>query len=99
MENSFENFKKNHREDILKDTKLTSFFPLHTVPYHEKQNRCGTSYQPLFELQNIFRKIIFWSDPLNLETVERKGKNWQNIQYTKNKKSFLGVIKIIFRNF
>ena len=47
----------------------------------------------------FLEKFLFWSDPLNLETVERKGKNWQNIQYTKNKKSFLEEIKIIFRNF
>ena len=49
--------------------------------------------------KTFLEKYFFWSDPLNLETVERKGKNWQNIQYAKNKKSFLEVIKIIFRNF
>ena len=49
--------------------------------------------------KTCLEKFLFWSDPLNLETVERKGKNWQNIQYTKNKKSFLEEIKIIFRNF
>ena len=34
-------------------------FTLHPVPIygqdHEKQKGCGTSYQPLFELQNMFR--------------------------------------------
>ena len=34
-------------------------------------------------------KFIFGSDPLNLKTVERKGKTQQNIQYLKNVKSFL----------
>ena len=33
-------------------------------------------------------KFIFWSDSLNLEAVERKGKNRQNIQYLNNEKSF-----------
>ena len=65
MPKTFENFKRNHREDILNETmkELTSFFPLHTVPIygqdHEKQKRLGTSYQPLFDLQKIFRKIPF----------------------------------------
>ena len=65
MQKTSEIFKRGHREDILKETmkKLTSFFPLHTVPIygqdHEKQKSCGTSYQPLFELQNNFRKIFF----------------------------------------
>ena len=49
--------------------------------------------------KTFLEKFLFWSDPLNLETVERKGKNWQNIQYAKNKKSFLEEIKIIFLNF
>ena len=44
-------------------------------------------------------KFLFWSDPLNLETVERKGKNLQNIQYPKSEKSFLEEIKSIFHNF
>ena len=34
-------------------------------------------------------KYIFWSDTLNLKTVERKGKDRQNIQYLKNEKRFL----------
>ena len=51
MQKTFENFKRNCREDILKENmkKLTSFFPLHSVPVygqdHEKK-KCGTSYQP-----------------------------------------------------
>ena len=44
-------------------------------------------------LESIFSKCldkqIFWSDTLNLEIVERKGKNQQNIQYLKNEKRFL----------
>ena len=65
MQKTFENLKRNDREDFLKEAmkKLTSFFPLHTVPIygqdHEKQKSCGTSYQRLFELQNIFRKVSF----------------------------------------
>ena len=50
---------KVHRQDVLKETMKKLRFPLHPVPIHkqdhEKQKRCGTSYQPLFELQNMFR--------------------------------------------
>ena len=44
MQKTFENFKRNCREDILKENmkKLTSFFPLHSVPVygqdHEKRS-------------------------------------------------------------
>ena len=34
-------------------------------------------------------KFIFRSDPLDMKTVERKGKNQQNTQHLKNEKSFL----------
>ena len=41
--------------------KLTWFLHFHPVPIYgqdnEKQKRHGTSYQSLFELQNMFRKI------------------------------------------
>ena len=50
---------KVHRQDVLKEIMKKLPFPLHPVPIHkqdhEKQKRCGTSYQPLFELQNMFR--------------------------------------------
>ena len=49
--------------------------------------------------KTFLEKFLFWSDPLNLEIVERKGKNRQNIQYPQNKKSFLEEIKTIFNNF
>ena len=46
--------------------------------------------------KTCLEKFFVWSDPLNLKTVERKEKNRQNIQYLKNKKSFLEEIKTIF---
>ena len=52
---------KVHIQDVLKETmnKSPLTFPLHPVPIygkdHENQKRCGTSYQALFELQNMFR--------------------------------------------
>ena len=49
--------------------------------------------------KTCLEKFLFWSDPLNLETVERKVKNRQNIQYLKNEKSFLEEAKTIFHNF
>ena len=36
-------------------------------------------------------------DPLNIETVERKGKNLQKNEYLKNKKSFSGEINKILK--
>ena len=67
--------------------KLTWVFTLYPVSIygqdHEKQNWTGTNYQSLFELQKMLRKIPFWFDPLNLETVEKKGKKRQNISRTK----------------
>ena len=43
--------------------KLSWFFPLHPVPfcrqYHEKRKGPGTSYQSLFVLENMSRKIPF----------------------------------------
>ena len=44
-------------------------------------------------------KLIFWSDSLNLETVEKKGKKIQNIEYPKSEKSLLEESKTIFHNF
>ena len=79
--------------------KLPCFFPLQPLSFFEqdygKEKRPGTSYQPLFQSQNIFTKIVFWSEALNLEIVEEK-KIRQNIEYFKNKKSFLEVMIIIF---
>ena len=50
---------KVHRQDVLKETMKKLTFPLHPVTIygqdHEKQKRCGTSYQSLYELQNMFR--------------------------------------------
>ena len=50
---------KVHRQDVLKETMKKLTFPLYPVTTygqdHEKQKRCGTSYQSLFELQNMFR--------------------------------------------
>ena len=77
MQKTFE-ILKVHRQDVLKETMKNFTFPLHPVTIYgqdqEKQKRCGTSYQSFFGLQNMFRYIHFWSDPLNLKSVERKGK-------------------------
>ena len=58
MQKTFE-ILKVYRQDVLKETMKKLTFPLHPVPIygqdHEKQKRCGTSYQSLFELQNMFR--------------------------------------------
>ena len=49
--------------------------------------------------KTFLEEFIFCSDPLNLEAVERERKNWQNIQYPKNKKNFLEEIKTIIHHF
>ena len=49
--------------------------------------------------RTCLEKFLFWSNSLNLETVERKGKKRQNIEYLKNEKTFLEEIKTIFQNF
>ena len=50
---------KVHIQDILKETMEKLTFPLYPMSTyeqdHEKQKRCGTSYQSLYELQNMFR--------------------------------------------
>ena len=58
MQKTFE-ILKVHRQDVLKKTMKKLTFLLSPVPIygqdHEKQKRCGTSYQSLFELQNMLR--------------------------------------------
>ena len=58
MQKTFEIIKV-HRQYVLKETMKKLALPLYPAPIygqdHEKQKRCGTSYQSLFELQNMFR--------------------------------------------
>ena len=68
-------FKRDHEKGNL----IFSFAP---STFYEKQ---FTSYElvtSLFELQNMFTKIYFWSGHLNLETG-KKGKNTMNSSRTK----------------
>ena len=62
MQKTFE-ILKVHRQEVLKETMKKLPFALHPVPIdgqdYEKQKRCGTSYQSLFELQTMFRQIHF----------------------------------------
>ena len=92
MQKTFE-ILKVHRQDVLKETMKKLTFPLHSVPIygqdHEKQKRCGTSYQSLFELQNMFRQIQFLVWHFESEDCGKERKNQQNIQYLENEKSFL----------
>ena len=63
-----------------------------------KKKKHGTSYQSLFELQNMFSKIPFLVWPFESGNCGKKRKNRQNIQYLKNEKNFLEEIKNIFHN-
>ena len=58
----------------------------------------GTSYQSLFELKNMFRKIPFLFWPFEFGNCRMERKNQQNIEYLKNEKSFLEEINTIFHN-
>ena len=49
--------------------------------------------------KTLFQKFLFWTDILNLKTVERKGKKLQNVEYLKKERSFEEVLKTIFSNF
>ena len=91
MQKTFE-ILKVHRQDVLKETMKKLTFPLHPVPIygqdHEKQKRCGTSYQSLFELQICLDQCIFWSDLLNLKIAEGKGKPSKIFNISRMKKAF-----------
>ena len=63
---------------------------------NKKSVELATSFS--LSYKTCFDKFIFWSDPLNLETVERDRKNRQKVQYLENEKSFLEEIKTIFNN-
>ena len=56
MQKTFE-ILKVHRQDDLKETMKKLTFPLHPVPIyrqdHERQKRCGPSYQSLFDAKYI----------------------------------------------
>ena len=58
MQKTFEVLKA-HRQDVLKEIMKELTFSLHPVTIygqdHDKQKWCGTSYQSLFEWQNMFR--------------------------------------------
>ena len=98
------NFERDHIEDISKETmkKLTWFFLCTQSPFIDKIMK-NKSVELVISLslscKTCLDKFALWSDLLNLETVERNRKNWQNIQYLKNEKSFLEERKTIFHNF
>ena len=81
--------------------KITLFFALCPVLFYGKDYEKQKKTQLvtcLFELKNIFTKLIFWSGPLNLETGKKR-KTKRNIEYLKNGKCLLEEIKTIFHNF
>ena len=48
---------------------------------------------------NLWQIILLWIVLLNLESVERKGKNYKKIEYLQNEISFFDEIKNIFYSF
>ena len=41
-----------------------------------------------FSCKTSLEKFVFWSDPLNLETVEEKGKNDKILNILRTKRAF-----------
>ena len=72
--------------------KLTWFLPLHPSPFIDKimENKKGMELVTSLSLscKTCLEKFICWSDPLNLETMERKGNIWQIFNISKTKKDF-----------
>ena len=68
---------KVHRQDVLKVTMRKLTFPLLPVTiYGQDHKKNGAELVTSLSLscKICLDKFIFWSDPLNLKTVERKGK-------------------------
>ena len=53
----------------------------------------------LSEMQNMFTKIYYLVGSFESGNWRENEKSWQNIEYLKNKKSFLEEIKTVFHNF
>ena len=90
MQKTFE-ILKVHRQDVLKETMKKLTFPLHPVTIygqdHEKQGvELVTSLS--LSCKICLDKFIFWSDPLNLKTVERKGKTSKIFNISRMKRAF-----------
>ena len=77
MEKTFE-ILKVHRQDVLKEAMKKLTFPLHPVTIYgqDRGKQKGVELVTCLSLscKIYLDKFIFWSDPLNLKTVERKGK-------------------------
>ena len=89
--------KQNNKciQDVLKETMKKLTFHLHPVAIygqdHEKQKTCRTSYQSLFELQNMFRWIHFlvWSfESEDFGKEERKEKTSKILNIWRMKRGF-----------
>ena len=70
--------------------KLT--FTLHPVPIygqdHEKQKGAELVISLSLSYKTCLDKFIFWSDPSNLKTVERKGKTSKIFNISRMKRAF-----------
>ena len=72
--------------------KLTWFLPLHPSPFIDKimENKKDMELVTSLSLscKTCLEKFIFWFDPLNLETMERKGNIWQIFNISRTKRDF-----------
>ena len=89
MQKTFE-ILKVHRQDVLKETMKN--FSLHPVPFMDKimKNKNGEELVTSLSLscKICLEKFIFWSDPLNLKIVERKGKTSKIFNISRMKTGF-----------
>ena len=94
MQGTFENkiFEKRPRKSYLDSFLCMQLLFMDKIM---KNKKAGL----YLSCRTCLEKFLFWSNSLNLETVERKGKKRQNIEYLKNEKAFLEEIKTIFQNF
>ena len=91
MRKTFE-ILKVHRQDVLKETMKKLTFPLYPVPIYgeDHENKKGVELVTSLSLscKTCLDKFIFWSDPLNLKTVERKEKTSKIFNISRMKRSF-----------
>ena len=90
MQKTFE-ILKVYRQDVLKETMKKLTFPLHPVPnYGQDHKKKGVELVTNLSLsfKICLDKFIFWCDPLNLKTVERKGKTSKIFNISRMKRAF-----------
>ena len=85
MQKPFE-ILKFHRQDVLKETMKKLTFAFHLVPIYGLGVELVSSLSLTCKI--CLDKFIFWSDPFNLKSVERKGKTIEVLNISRMKRAF-----------